>query len=419
MPVSVPDDKLESICEEIGKILTDADIDALVDRATGLDVNNSFATPNDPRKVRIRKTLKALMETGEERLLLTYMLIRAIAQDKVRKKIVAAFPGTLIGLPPAAGQVTSALTCLQELIISPLSPGLRSKLRPKRAQFNDIVQGIITLFAYKSLHEYLLKLLFTLSLSEGLLENPLDHLAPNFDNIFHQIDDIVAQAPKTVALLGADGAQETGWIAELPQLSASLRAASGTLDKAAIAIDDMQRMVRLNLSRLNGRIFAAVQEIPFDALIRDPPDTIEDRAEFKNLVQAMRDLTATVLARALKNKMWQDAENQISLIGSYFDSPGDPAVIAEDWASLRERVDWLADLDPDEQWAVEAKKYGGDIDLELSKEKLDGGVKMHFEAYQRWFRGPFQKIDDTLKLDYGSLTQIDDPLTRILKELGA
>ena len=39
--------------------------------------------------------------------------------------------------------------------------------------------------------------------------------------------------------------------------------------------------------------------------------------------------------------MWQDAENQISLIGSYFDSPGDPAVMAEDWAALRERVDWL------------------------------------------------------------------------------
>jgi hypothetical protein len=419
MPVEVPDDKLASICEEIGRILTDADIDALVDRATGMEVNNSFATPNDPRKVRIWKTLKALIFTGEERLLLTYVLIRAIAQDKVRKKIVASFPGTLIRLPPADGQVTSALTCLQELMNSPLSPGLRSKLRPKRDQFNNIVQGIIKLFAYKNLHEYLLKLLFTLSVNEGLLENPVDHLAPNFDNVSRQIDEIVAQAPKTVTLLGPDGAQESSWIAELPQLSAALSAAAGTADKAAVAIDNMQRMVRLNLSRLNGRIFAAVQEIPFDALIRDPPDTLENRAEFKNLVQAMRALTATVLARALKNKMWQDAENQISLIGSYFDSPGDPAVIAEDWASLRERVGWLADLDPDEQWAGEAEKYGGDIDLELSKEKLDDGVKMHFEAYQRWFRGPFQKIDDTLKLDYGSLTKIDDPLTRILKELGA
>ncbi len=72
--------------------------------------------------------------------------------------------------------------------------------------------------------------------------------------------------------------------------------------------------------------FAVVQEIPFDALIRDPPDAIEDRAEFKDLVQAMRDLTATVLGRALKNKLWQDAENQISLISNYFDSPDDAVV---------------------------------------------------------------------------------------------
>jgi hypothetical protein len=420
--MSVPRDKLEDICEEIGKILTDADVEALVERATGQEVNNSFASQGDPRKVRIRKTLEALEDAGQERLLLIYMLIRAVArdQDKVRRKIVEAFPATLRRLPQADSQVMSALGCLQELMNSPLSPKLKYKLRPKRSEFNKIVQGIITLFAYKNLHEYLLKLLFTLGVSETLLENADDQLAPNLHNINQQIDEIVAQAPQAVALLGADGAQESGWIAELPVLSASLAAAAGTPQKAAEAIDRIQRMVRLNLSRLNGRIFMAVQEIPFDALIRDPPDSIEERAEFKNLVQTMRDLTATVLARALKNKMWQDAENQISLIASYFDFPDEAAGIADDWFSLRERVDWLAELDPDEQWADQAKKYADDIETELSKEnKLDDGVKVHFDAYRNWFRGPFKKIDDTLKLDYGSLTKIDDPLTRILRELGA
>ena len=87
------------VSAEIGRVLTDADVDALVDRATGMDVNNSFASPNDPRKVRIRKTLEALEEAGQERLLLTYVMIRAVAQDKVRRKIVDAFPGTLVRLP--------------------------------------------------------------------------------------------------------------------------------------------------------------------------------------------------------------------------------------------------------------------------------------------------------------------------------
>jgi hypothetical protein len=417
MPVAK--DKLETICEAIGRILTDADLDALVDRATGKDVNNSFASPNDARQVRIRKTLEALEEAGQERLLLTYLLIRATVKDGLCKKIVDAFPTTLVNLPQADGQVVSALTYLQELLNSPLSPGIRSKLRPKRPLFNGIVQGVVTLFAYKDLHEYLLKLLFTLNVGESLLQNPVDQLAPNLDGIIRQMDQVAAQAPASVAALGADAQQENAWIAELPGLSASLRAAMGSPEAAAKAIDDIQRLVRLNLSRLNGRIFTVVQEIPFDALIRDPPDAIEDRAEFKNLVQAMRDLTATILGRALKNKLWQDAENRISLISNYFDSPDDAVVIADDWYSLRERVDWLAELDPDEQWADEAKKYGDEIEIELSKEaKHDDDVRTHFEAYRSWFRGPFKKIDDTLKLDYGSLTKIDDPLTRILNELG-
>ncbi len=415
----VPKDKLENICRLIGESLSDADVDGLVDQATGTDIYNSFASREDPRKVRIRKTLEALEEAGEERLLLTYVLIRAAAQDKLCRKIVESFPTTLVRLPQADGQVVNCLTFLQQLLNSPLPPGIKFKLRPKRSLFNEIVQGIVTLFAYKDLHECLLKLLFTLNVVEDLLQNPVDHLAPNLDGIAGQMDQIAAQAPASVATLGANGQQENGWIAELPRLSASLRAAMGTPEAAAKVIDEIQRLVRLNLSRLNGRIFTVVQEIPFDALIRDPPDTIEDRAEFKSLVQAMRDLTATILGRALKNKMWQDAENQISLIGNYFDSQDDAAGIADDWFLLRERVDWLAELDPDEQWADEAKKYACEIETELFKEKkLDDDVKTRFEAYRSWFRGPFKKIDDTLKLDYGSLTKIDDPLKKILTELG-
>jgi hypothetical protein len=415
----VPKDKLEVICEAIGRMLTDAQVDELVDRATGKDVNNSFASPNDARQVRIRKTLEALEEAGQERLLLTYVLIRPTAKESLCRKIVESFPDTLINLPQADGQVVNALTYLQELLNSPLPQMMKSKLRPKRPMFSEIVQGILRLFAYKDLHEGLLKLLFTLNVNEQLLANPVDHLAPNLDGIVRQIDQVAAKASTSVAALGADAQQENAWIAQLPGLSAALRAAAGAPDAAAKAIDDIQRLVRLNLSRLNGKIFAVVQAIPFDALIRDPPDTIEDRAEFKNLVQAMRDLTATILARALKNKLWQDAENQISLINSYFDSPDDTVAIVDDWYSLRDRVDWLARLDPNEQWTKDEKKYGDDINDELSKqEKSDEDVKTHFETYRNWFRGPFQKIDDTLTQDYGSLTRIPDPLTKILNELG-
>src|SRR6195952_225055 len=186
---------LDTVYSAIGQILTDDDVVDLVRQATGQDLYVDFASEKDTRKDKIRKTIEALQRDGNERWLLTYMLIRATVKDGLCKKIVDAFPTTLINLPQADGQVMSALTYLQQLLNSPLPPGIRSKLRPKRPLFNEIVQGIVTLFAYKDLHECLLKLLFTLNVGESLLRNPVDQLAPNLDGIVRQMDQVIAQAP--------------------------------------------------------------------------------------------------------------------------------------------------------------------------------------------------------------------------------
>ena len=62
MPVAK--DKLEDICEAIGRILPDKDLDDLVDLATGKDVYNSFASPNDARQVRIKKRWRRLRKAA-------------------------------------------------------------------------------------------------------------------------------------------------------------------------------------------------------------------------------------------------------------------------------------------------------------------------------------------------------------------
>ena len=125
-----------------------------------------FASEKDTRKDKIRKTIEALQRDGNERWLLTYVLIRAVAQEKLCRKIIDAFPKTLVGLPLADGQVTSALTYLQQLLNTPFPPGLKYELKPKRTSFAKIVQAIATLVAYKNLHECLLKLLFALPFDE-------------------------------------------------------------------------------------------------------------------------------------------------------------------------------------------------------------------------------------------------------------
>ena len=120
--MAVSSDKLDSVSKAIGKILTDVDLESLVAKATGEDIYNVFATRDDPRMVKIRKTLKALEDVGRERWLLTYVLIHAGAQDELCRAVVDAFPATLIGLPQADGQVTSTLTYLCQLLNTPLPP---------------------------------------------------------------------------------------------------------------------------------------------------------------------------------------------------------------------------------------------------------------------------------------------------------
>ena len=116
--------------------------------------------------------------------------------------------------------------------------------------------------------------------------------------------------------------------------------------------------------------------------------------------------------------MWLEAENQISQIRSDFDLPDYATGLARQWFKLRSRVDWLARLDPSEDWGKQAEAYATDIDDELGKEqKLGDDARMHFETYRSWFRDPFLKIDESLKMDCGSLRRIDDPLTKIVNQL--
>jgi hypothetical protein len=55
----------------------------------------------------------------------------------------------------------------------------------------------------------------------------------------------------------------------------------------------------------------------------------------------------------------------------------------------------------------------------FQEKKLDDSVRSHFIDYVSWFRGPFLKIDDTTKIELGSLNLLDDPLAKILNDLDA
>jgi hypothetical protein len=415
-------DKLDLAYSAIGAALSDDDIKDLVKKSTGIYLTD-LVGERDPPKKKIEKVVDFLKNRGNQRWLLTRVMFHAAAGETVRQKIVDAFPETLVRLPKADGQVIRALGYLQKVLSLPFPRELKYKLRPSRRSFARMPQCVIALFAYKKLQECFLRLLFTLNANEARLANRDEGLTPDLRSIADHIDQAIEQAPQTLALLAAGSSPiNDDEFVKLTQFAASLRASADTPENAADVIENIQRLVRRNLSQLNSDIFKALQDLSFDALTDELPSklqNIQDSMEFQELVQAIRDVTATILARALKSKMWQDAEADMSLISKYFILPDDTAGIADDWFTVRARIDWLAELEPDEVWADEARKYALDIDDELYQEKkLDDNVRLHFEAYRTWFRGPFLKIDDTTKMDFGSLYQLGDPFRKILNELG-
>jgi hypothetical protein len=401
----------------IGALLSEDDLKQLLKRAAGIELSD-IVWENDTNKKKVEKVIEYLKNRGNERWLLTRVLLYAPTEDQVRKKIVDAFPETLIRLPKADSFVTNAIGYLQTLLSLPLSRDLKHRLLPTRRNFEKMPQSFATLLAFKDLQHLFLRLLFALSANEAILAQQAGGLAPDLNDIANQIDQAVLQSAALLTRLGPGTSLDKDDLEKLTQFAVSLR--SAPMERASDLIDDVQRKVRKDLSTVNSEIFRAVQDLSFDALTDDLPSRIEaiqDRQEYRELVQKIRDVAAIVLARALKSKLWQDAENDISLIRSYFILPQNSTDIADDWFSVRDRIDWLAQLEPDEQWASEARKYAVEIEDELFQEKNLDDVRSQFMAYWSWFRGPLLKIDDTTKLEFGSLNQLDGPFRNILKDL--
>ena len=400
--------------EAIGAALTQKDIETLFMQATGKDIYNVVGTPNDPRALLISKALTKLEEWGAERWLLSLILI-AIAQEKLRMLIVRTWPNdTLIKLPQVEGQVAKALTVLGAVLNTPLSPGLRSALKPKHDAFDEILRRIAELYAYESLHEHLHVLHLKLVVVGSAPGGPVD-----FNGILARCDEIAAQAPQAVALLRSSEV-ELAWISQAATMAASLKAAVAASDTASCLRirDAIQALTRIHLSRLNTRVFKAANELSFEALVMDLPLDIEAMDTFAEFDQAFRGLKPTVISRALKQSMWQQLEKQISLIADLISVPGQEfSEFSEHWFELKSRVLWLANLDPDDPWAKQAQQSSDEVDDALIKEKLDDDIRHRFESYRNLLGFRFLAIDNTLKQDCSSLQKITVPLSEILREL--
>jgi hypothetical protein len=409
--------QLEPVANAIGDAFTSEQIQDIVLKATGNGLFKQYAGDKDPLRLAVRKTLEQLAIEGHERWLLTHVLIVAIANEGLRRLIVKACPETLVSLPSADKQVDSVLHSFSQAMAAVLKPEFIFLLRPSRESIAAISAQIMALSAYKDLHECLhglhLKVAFT-STAEDTVDAALQ-LAEAAD-CQKLIDAALTKANQALAKFGGNpaGAQvERDWIAELERLAANLRIALAASNIAAVwsAISGVKRLIRLQLTRLNKSILEIAQQLSLEPLVVALPDEFRSEAFYHDFSHAVRDLTPTVLARALEHKLWQDTENEIALIESYLDQPdGNTDSFAEHWLLLRHRALWLATLDPDADWSKTVRKTVEDIELQLTDEKHGEAVTALFDSLFRQLRFRFFAVDATLKSDCGSLGKMQMPL---------
>jgi hypothetical protein len=410
----------ERLTRSIGATLTENDdIKRIVEDATGNDPYNEYTHPTLPRAQQISQILEHLEKEGHERWLLTYVLVRAVRDERLRRLIVEACPQTMDPLIPMDDQVNAVLKNLEAALASPLAREIRIELREKRSDFDTVLKQIVELLYYKRLQELLLRLHTKLTFESTLEPLADQHLDASKESI-KEVLDACKQARDATALLGRapnDRTFELCSIAELEQLGVDATSAieRGDLTAAKTVGNDLQRLIRQHLSRLNGHVFELAKRLPLPALIERPPLSLEE--SFSPLEHAVRDLTPTVLARVLLRKMWQEALNEISLISDLLDAglTGDTE-FSDHWYSLKSHIRWLMSLEPEAPWSKRLHECSTDIDTQLADEKIKGDIKPWFESYRRAVAFGFTTV--MLKLDFASLEKINPKLKAVLEEIG-
>jgi hypothetical protein len=412
--MTIPPKHLKSVSEAIGDAFSPEEIVEILRRATGQDLYKAYASPNDPLHLAVQRVLEKLIEEGSERWFLIYVLVTAVTNEQLRWVIVKVSPDTLATLPSVDGQVDGALQSLMGVKTAVLKPEYIRDLKESLAKISDITEQIRTLSACKNLHECLhtlhLKLAFR-SAAAGDLER------------VKNVEETGAVARAASAQLSADAGVELEWIAELERLAGELKTAIEAANFAAMetGFDRAQRLIRLQLSHLNAKIFDAADKLSLDGLLFVLPAAfrhLED-ALFTPLDHAIRDLKATVMARALVHKIWQDAENELSFIEDLLSLPATDVhhFIAQHWLLLRSRVLLLAALDPEAQWAKDTQVCSDRMEVELTRETLSDTMKPSFEAFCRVLRFHFFEVDARLKDDCGSLGKFYAPLGSMIEEI--
>lgn len=429
---------MKLVAEKISEGLSDEQIEEVILAATGYRLYREYGAPGDPMNLAIYKALDQLTQKGIERWLLTYVLVRAVANDPLRHLIVKVSPESLMPVSSVEAQVQRVIENLTRVRTAALTPEFMEELKGKSSELPAVSRQIATLFAYKSLHECLHALQMQLSHRSTIGAAPGRQARLNdLVDCQKKIELAATKAIKAAEKLDSSPdiiGPEHAWIDELKrhatelQLELNAPNANGPDDSPeaaaflarldAAVFEDVQSLTRRHLVRLNQRIFDTANELSLEELILAMPELIQAEDYFAQFKHSIRDLNPTVLARTLVHKIWQDVDKEISLIEDVLEIPADGKKRFRDhWMTLRRRVLWLATLEPDAEWSRNATKEAERIDDKVAAEASDQEIRPLFESLRSYAKYRFFAVDDALKKDCDSLGRIDEPLRSMLEEI--
>jgi hypothetical protein len=350
---------LTSVVNAIGDALTIDQLKHVVMAATAEPLD---AAERETAREAVQRTLRRHMREGTEHWLLTKVLATVISDFGMRRLIVRACPDTLASIPTVDQRVDLALRELDRVMKTILTPTYKPELMPWRDKLKETSWQIASLSAYKSLHEILhgLHLKLTFRPAAGALSrssSPESRYEDCHALIYEACKKARSAAPALCSAPAGTPA-ELAWIGELERMAEKIRSALRVSDSAAAeeALTNVQRLIRLHLSRLNKNIFDAADMLSLHELIALlPTDLRYDDTFITAFMHAILNLKAAVIARAIVHKIWQDADNDLSLLKDFLDLPTkETKQILNQWVTLQPRLVWLGSLDPDAEWFKEA-----------------------------------------------------------------
>lgn len=411
---------LTSVSNAIGDALTAEQLSEIVLEATAQPYD-AFVPDNHTTRQAVSLILQALMKEGTEHWLLTKVTAVLVSDFAMRRLIARSCPESLTPPLPVEKQVERAAAQLDGLIPQLLTPTYKPELKRWRDVLCETARQLAHLAAYKNLHELLhgLHLKLTFQYGAGPIPGLPAHATADCQGLVAEMCRAARQALDAAGFEPAAAQTEREWIERLEAFAAL------PPPPAAEALADAQREIRLRLSGLNKSIFETADDLSMHELIAAlPPDLRYEEELIVQFMHAFLDLKATVIARAIVHKVWQDADNDLSLLRDFIDLPSKKIEqILQHWVTLQPRIVWLGSLDPDADWFKAAATYAEQIserlaDEALTVERFDGDVKSTFENYFRLVKFRFLAIDARLKAECRTLARIQEPLQRIAAKIG-